>query len=91
MHWTHAFLHMVPSPVKSLHHIFVITLSPGRKKLLFPPQEVLFRNLFPRQQKETISDCNWTQTHNHFVDKGTPNHLAKFDQFRKVVECSFMN
>ena len=36
-------LHMAPSPVKSLHQIFVITLSPGRKKLLFPPQEVLFR------------------------------------------------
>ena len=24
-----------------------------------------------------ISDCNWTQTHNHLVRKRTLNHLAK--------------
>ena len=91
MHWTHAFLHMAPSPVKALYQIFAITLSPCRKKVLFPPRQCFSKNLFPRQQKEIISDCNLTQTHNYLVDKRTLNHLAQSDQFRKVVERSFMN
>ena len=27
------------------------------------------------------SDCNWTQTQNHLVRKGTLNHLAKLDLY----------
>ena len=28
-------------------------------------------------QIDVLSDCNWTQTHNHLVYKRTLNHLAK--------------
>ena len=31
----------------------------------------------PYQTCKTISDCNWTRTHNHLVRKRTLNHLAK--------------
>ena len=34
-----------------------------------------------------FTDCNWTQTHNYLVDKGTLNHQTKLAS----VECSFMN
>ena len=27
--------------------------------------------------KDLLSDCNWTQTHNHLVRKRALNHLAK--------------
>ena len=30
-----------------------------------------------RREIWRLSDCNWTRTHNHLVDKGTLNHLAK--------------
>ena len=29
------------------------------------------------------SECNWTRTHNHLVDKRTPNHLAKLAKLAK--------
>ena len=81
-----------PPPQWKVSTKFLSLLSPqAERNYYFPPRKCFFENLFPRQQMEIISDCNWTQTHNHFVDKGTLNHLAKFDQFRKVVECSFMN
>ena len=38
-----------------------------------------------RRQIWSLSDCNWTRTHNHLVRKRTFNHLAK------LVECSFTN
>ena len=43
-----------------------------------------------RNSKQTrnpsLSDCNWTRTHNHLVHKRTLNHLAK--QARFVYELS---
>ena len=47
-----------------------------------------------RQEIWTLSNCNWTQNHNHLVHKQTLNHLAKYPtkmvpcDFRRVVEIS---
>ena len=37
------------------------------------------KELFSRSRREiwSLSDCNWTQTHNHLAHKLTRNHLAK--------------
>ena len=37
------------------------------------------KELFARSRREiwSLSDCNWTRTHNHLVHKRTLNHLAK--------------
>ena len=46
-----------PSPMKTLHQIFITTLSQSRNKILFSPRQCFFKNLFPKQQKgvqETI-------------------------------------
>ena len=32
---------------------------------------------------QALSDCNWTQTHNHFVCKRTLNHLTKLASLAK--------
>ena len=42
------------------------------------------KELLARSRREiwSLSDCNWTRTHNHLDHKRTLNHL---------VECSFMN
>ena len=42
----------------------------------------------------SLSDCNWTQTHNHLVHKWTLKHLAKLLQARssltfRQLECGF--
>ena len=37
-------------------------------------KELLARS---RRKIWSLSDCNWTRTHNHFVRKRTVNHLAK--------------
>ena len=37
-------------------------------------KEFLARN---RLEIRSLSDCNWTRTHNHLVHKRTLNHLAK--------------
>ena len=38
-----------------------------------------FKELVARSRREiwSLSDCNWTPTHNHLVHKETLNHLAK--------------
>ena len=37
------------------------------------------KELFARSRREilSLSDCNWTRTHNHLVHKRRINHLAK--------------
>ena len=37
------------------------------------------KELLARSRREigSLSDCNWTRTHNHLVHKRTLNHLAK--------------
>ena len=34
-----------------------------------------------RRKSWTLSDCNWTRTHNHLVHTRTLNHLAKLTSF----------
>ena len=41
-------------------------------------KELLARN---RREIWSLSDCNWTRTHNHLVHKRTLNHLAKLVEF----------
>ena len=48
------------------------------------------KELLTRSKREiwSLSDCNWTRTHNNLVHKQTLNHLAKL---ASLVECSFIN
>ena len=45
------------------------------------------KELLARSRREiwSLSICNWTRTHNHFVHKRTLNHLTK------VFKCLLMN
>ena len=38
----------------------------------------------------SLSDCNWTQTHNHLVCKWTLNHLAKLAKWLKCVVSTYL-
>ena len=40
-----------------------------------------------RREIWSLSDCNWTRTHNHLVHKRTLNHLAKLAKWLSV--CSW--
>ena len=67
-------------------------------------KEILARS---RRKIWSLSDCNWTWTHNHLAHTRTLNHLAKltkllscvvstYSQMHRTdkcsfVECSFMN
>ena len=39
-----------------------------------------------RHEIWSLSDCNWTQTHNHLVRKRTLNYLAKLAQLIELKE-----
>ena len=50
------------------------------------------KELLPQSRCEiwSLSDCNWTRTHNHLVHKWTLNHLAKLAKWLSVdIECGF--
>ena len=40
-------------------------------------------------KSEVLSDCNWTRTHNHLVDKRTLNHLAKLAKLAEWLSVRF--
>ena len=44
------------------------------------------KELLARSRREiwSLSDCNWTRTHNHLIRKGTLNHLAKLAKWLSV-------
>ena len=48
-------------------------------------KELLARS---RSKIWSLSDCNWTQTHNQLVHKRTLNHLAKL-AIQATIECGF--
>ena len=50
-------------------------------------KELLTRN---RREIWSLSDCNWTRTHNHLVCKWTLNHLAKLAQWLSCVVSTYM-
>ena len=41
------------------------------------PRELLFLSLIFHLLLKLLSDCNWTRTHNHLVNKWTLNYLTK--------------
>ena len=48
-------------------------------------------NLFDKMRTLiSISDCNWTGTHNHLVHKRTLNHLAKLAFIYELNGCGFV-
>ena len=51
-------------------------------------KELLARN---RRDIWSLSDCNWTQTHDHLVHKWTLNHLAKLTMGGFESSCSHLN
>ena len=63
------------------YHLFKCQKSSEYKVFLlielFYPTNILFF-LSTTSTTSIISDCNWTQTHNHLVHKQTLNHLANY-------------
>ena len=62
----------------------------------FPSESTLYsylnvKELIARSRREIwrLSDCNWTQTHNHLVQKQTHNHLAKLNKWLSCIVSSF--
>ena len=65
-------------------NIFYLTVSSCHVTYAFQSESTLYiclnvKELLSRNRREiwTLSDCNWTRTHNHLVPKQTLNHLAK--------------
>ena len=50
------------------------------------------KEFLPRSRLEiwSLSDCNWTRTHNHLVHKGTLNHLAKLAKWLSCVVSTYL-
>ena len=51
------------------------------------------KKLLARNRREiwSLSDCNWTRSHNHLVRKWTLNHLAKLARFSQTVSLQSFN
>ena len=51
------------------------------------PSDLNVKELLARSRREilSLSECNWTRTHNHFVRKPTHNHLAKLTKWLSCV------
>ena len=43
-----------------------------------------------RHEIWSLSDCNWTRTHNHLVYKQTLNHLAKLAKWGSCVVSTYL-
>ena len=43
-----------------------------------------------RREIWSLSDCNWTRTHNHLVHKRTLNHLAKLAKWLSSVVSTYL-
>ena len=41
--------------------------------------------------RSSLSDCNWTRTHNHLVLKRTLNHLAKLAKWLSCVGSTYLH
>ena len=50
-------------------------------------KELLVRN---RHEIWSLSNCNWTRTHNHLVHKRTLNHLAKLVKWLSCVVSTYL-
>ena len=50
------------------------------------------KELLARRRREiwSLSDCNWTQNHNHLVHKQTLNHLAKLTNWLSCVVSTYL-
>ena len=50
------------------------------------------KELFVQDRGETwsLSDCNWTRTHNHLVHKQTLNHLAKLAKWLNCIVSTYL-
>ena len=44
-----------------------------------------------RHEIWSLSDCNWTRTHNHLVHKRTLNHLAKLAKWLSCVVSTYLH
>ena len=70
-----------------------ITISLSKKTLwiIVIVWMVINVNLFDKMRTLiSISDCNWTGTHNHLVHKRTLNHLAKLAFIYELNGCGFV-
>ena len=50
------------------------------------------KELLARSRREiwSLSDCNWTRTHNHLVHKRTLNYLAKLAKWLSCVVSTYL-
>ena len=72
-------------------HIVHLTVCSYHVTYAFQSESTLYsclnvKELLARSRREiwSLSDCNWTRTHNHLVHKRTLNHLAKLAKWLRV-------
>ena len=65
------------------YHITYAFQSESTRYSCLNAKELLARN---RCETGSLSECNWTRTHNHLVHKQTLNHLAKLA--KSSFKCS---
>ena len=73
--------------------LYVIIMS--RTNFRVNPHTIVCLNdkeLLARSRHEiwSLSDCNWTQTHNRLVHKRTINHLAKLAKWLRCVVSTYV-
>ena len=78
----HCFLLVYPYPRSLIPKAY---LSSREAAGVFSIAAHVFRDPFLKTC--SLSDCNWTRTHNHLVHKQTLNHLAKLAYLGKFCSC----
>ena len=79
-----------------LQHLNSLTVCSYHVTYTFQSESTLYsclnvKELFARSRREiwSLSNCNWSRTHNHIVHTRTLHHLATLCGY--MVECLFMN
>ena len=95
-----AFTFHIPQKASTDHHYIKFIIGLIKASLIvcsyhvtyaFQSESTLYsclnvKELLARSRREiwSLSDCNWTRTHNHLVHKRTLNHLAKLAKWLSV-------
>ena len=69
------------------YHITYAFQSESTRYSCLNVKELLARN---RCETGSLSECNWTRTHNHLVHKQTLNHLAKLAKWLSCVVSTYL-
>ena len=69
------------------YHVTYVFQSESTLYICLNVKELLVRS---RREIWSLSDCNWTRTHNHLVHKRTLSHLAKLANWLSCVLSTYL-